>query len=499
MIKNFNNKKNRVCLGLVLSVCLLAHGKSSASGSSELDDATRNRNNIAGGQGTMSGNNITGTVEQTYNKGGEGGKVEIRNEAQRVPKTPAESYSHGMAYLDETPPREREALLAFREAAGAVHDAQTLACVECAGCYSRQNPPNVEKALEYYDMALSSVSTHIPQSAYSGLMKLYYNQALTMDEYREDQIEQLEKALEYGGKLKIRNPEMAGIFREIRRKLSQLQEGSEVYSMVNTLKKPSIIVGDEPQQKLQCEPTPLCPSAFSSVHNKKANRILEAKAEAERIIAEAEEEAEYNRTISEAKIKAEEIKTKAKTKIIFDDKVSSETKTIIRSYPAIARGYEAIYDRFMNGRLVYKGPAGERSFLISDIANSSLEGEFNLNGLTFTSGSTTYNISDYLRIKLGYRKVKENEDKTTAWIVPQFVSRAGDSSFNAVQWTSDVGIFWTWGQYGLTDFDYLTSMQFDEISTKNLYDLRGGAVRAQRSVVGLCCGGVRGGVSFIFN
>ena len=139
--------------------------------------------------------------------------------------------------------------------------------------------------------------------------------------------------------------------------------------------------------------------------------------------------------------------------------------------PKIARGYEAIYDRFMNGRLVYKGPAGERSFLISDIANSSLEGEFNLNGLTFTSGSKTYNISDYLRVKLGYRKVKENEDKTTAWIVPQFVSRAGDSSFNAVQWTSDVGIFWTWGKYDLTDFDYLTSMQFDEISTKNLYDL----------------------------
>lgn len=139
--------------------------------------------------------------------------------------------------------------------------------------------------------------------------------------------------------------------------------------------------------------------------------------------------------------------------------------------PALARGHEEVYRRFMNGRLVYKGPAGERSFLISDSVNSSLEGEFNLSGLTYTSGSTTYNIDTYLRIRLGYRKSVENETKVTVWLVPKFVVSGVESSFSTVEWTSDIGIFWTYGKDALSSLNYLTKMQFDEISSKNLYEL----------------------------
>ena len=464
MIKNFNNKKNRVCLGLVLSVCLLAHGKSSASGSSELDDATRNRNNIAGGQGTMSGNNITGTVEQNYNKGGEGGKAEVHNHigyahSQPLSKTPDDYFEEGRNYLDEVPPNYNRASVCFLRAVGAAEQHLKIeAYIQLAVCKRGQN--NLSEALSYYENALKFGSN---DTALRGLMELHFKFSQEADDDTEYLLEELHKAQIAGNQIGHKD-------KEVRLKLKKIRE---TLAEVDSQKKDVV---ERPSSVTSLSDLTISPSS----DNKKANRILEAKAEAERIIAEAEEEAEYNRTISEAKIKAEEIKTKAKTKTIFDDKVSSDTKTITRSYPVIARGYEAIYDRFMNGRLVYKGPAGERSFLISDIANSSLEGEFNLKGLTFTSGSTTYNISDYLRIKLGYRKVKENEDKTTAWIVPQFVSRAGDSSFNAVRWRSDVGIFWTWGEYDLTDFDYLTSMQFDEISTKNLYDLAAAARRASR-------------------
>ena len=139
--------------------------------------------------------------------------------------------------------------------------------------------------------------------------------------------------------------------------------------------------------------------------------------------------------------------------------------------PALARGHEEVYRRFMNGRLVYKGPAGERSFLISDSVNSSLEGEFNLSGLTYTSGSTTYNIDTYLRIRLGYRKSVENDSKVTVWLVPKFVVSGVESSFSTVEWTSAIGIFWTYGKDALSSLDYLTKMQFDEISSKNLYEL----------------------------
>ena len=147
----------------------------------------------------------------------------------------------------------------------------------------------------------------------------------------------------------------------------------------------------------------------------------------------------------------------------------------------------------MNGRLVYKGPAGERSFLISDSVNSLLEGEFNLSGLTYTSGSTTYNIDTHLRIRLGYRKSVENDTKVTVWLVPKFVVSGVESSFSTVEWTSDIGIFWTHGKDALRYLCYLTKMQFEEISSVNLYVVCPGRRRRVRRRPR------EAGFSFIFN
>jgi hypothetical protein len=52
-----------------------------------------------------------------------------------------------------------------------------------------------------------------------------------------------------------------------------------------------------------------------------------------------------------------------------------------------------------------------------------------------------------------------------------------NSAFKSIQWSSDVGIFWTWGQYVLSGFDYLTNKQFEDISSENLYDNWGRARR----------------------
>ena len=74
------------------------------------------------------------------------------------------------------------------------------------------------------------------------------------------------------------------------------------------------------------------------------------------------------------------------------------------------------------------------------------------------------------------------------------------SSFKSVSWSSEIGIFWTLGTYDLTDFDYLTTIQFDEISSKNLYEARF-AARERGAGAGLLMGQWEGGgdFSFIFN
>ena len=152
-------------------------------------------------------------------------------------------------------------------------------------------------------------------------------------------------------------------------------------------------------------------------------------------------------------------------------------RQITQSIPEIARGYEEIYRRFLNGKLIYKpdpnSTTGQLEFPFSSLSNP-LEGTFDL--------SRCGDTGTYLSIATGYRKTKlaANKDKVEIWITPKFVmEKALNTSakhygpiMTADKWTSPVGILWTYGNWSETDGDcgYLTNKQFDEISTKNLYE-----------------------------
>jgi hypothetical protein len=142
----------------------------------------------------------------------------------------------------------------------------------------------------------------------------------------------------------------------------------------------------------------------------------------------------------------------------------------ISTVPEIARGYEEVYRRFINGKLIFDNNEGQRKeFSFSQFA-TTLDGEFDLRGLTYKYDGNTYNVSDYLRIKVGYRTTQENDDKVTCWFTPRFLLENSNSRWKSLDWKSPLGIFWSYGNWGLEDFDYLTKSQFDEISSKNLSD-----------------------------
>ena len=145
--------------------------------------------------------------------------------------------------------------------------------------------------------------------------------------------------------------------------------------------------------------------------------------------------------------------------------------------PEIARGYEYIYRRFIGGKLVYKpdsnSDAGKIELPISSLLNP-LEGTFDLSGCG--------DAGNYISIATGYRqsKLPANKNKVEIWITPKFVMEKALSTtarhygtiMTADKWASPVGILWTYGNWSDSDgdCDYLTNKQFDEISTKNLYE-----------------------------
>ncbi|MEY3177808.1 MAG: hypothetical protein RJB42_49 [Bacteroidota bacterium] len=111
--------------------------------------------------------------------------------------------------------------------------------------------------------------------------------------------------------------------------------------------------------------------------------------------------------------------------------------------PAVALDHEAIYERFMNGRLIYKEKEVAR---IGDLVNpETLEGTFNLAGCG--------DAGQHLSINTGYRKGKkaENANKVEIWFVPKFLVERDLATtaahFQPImgKWTSPIGIFWTWG------------------------------------------------------
>jgi len=146
-------------------------------------------------------------------------------------------------------------------------------------------------------------------------------------------------------------------------------------------------------------------------------------------------------------------------------------------YPAVAQGYEDIYDRFLNGKLIYKpdpnSDEGKVELRIADLEDP-LNGTFDL--------SRCGDTGKYLSIATGYRKGKkpENARKVEIWFAPRFLIEkeldGAAAHFNPIMgnWKQEqapVGMFWTWGScYDLSDYDYLTNESVGNLSKIDLYE-----------------------------
>ncbi len=142
--------------------------------------------------------------------------------------------------------------------------------------------------------------------------------------------------------------------------------------------------------------------------------------------------------------------------------------------PDIARGYEAIYERFLNGKLIYKpnkeNDIGKIELRIADLANP-LEGTFDL--------SRCGDAGNYLSISTGYRKGKkpENAGKVEIWFSPHFLIeknlKGSACHFNEIvgSWnpfTAPVGTFFTGGEWDdLWCYQYSTKLNWVEYNGNN--------------------------------
>ena len=135
----------------------------------------------------------------------------------------------------------------------------------------------------------------------------------------------------------------------------------------------------------------------------------------------------------------------------FDDQsleYNDDPVKVFNYYPPVAEGHEEIYDRFLNGKLIYKpdpdSDEGKVELRIADLADP-LEGTFDL--------SQCGDTSKYLSIYTGYRKEKrmENAKKVEIWLAPRFLiaKELHDTAkhlqpiFDDWKETAQVGIFWS--------------------------------------------------------
>jgi hypothetical protein len=147
------------------------------------------------------------------------------------------------------------------------------------------------------------------------------------------------------------------------------------------------------------------------------------------------------------------------------------------SLPLVARGHEAIYQRFLNGALIYRpnrdgNDDGRINLPIRALMNP-LDGTFDL--------SRCGNTGKYLSISTGYRKgmKSENYSKLEIWLTPRFLV---EKEINAAavhlysihtEWhpRADVGVFCNDGGWdSMHEYDYLTTENMDNLSKVNLYD-----------------------------
>jgi hypothetical protein len=106
---------------------------------------------------------------------------------------------------------------------------------------------------------------------------------------------------------------------------------------------------------------------------------------------------------------------------------------------------------------------------IAKLANP-LEGTFDL--------SQCGDTGKYLRISTGLRKEVKDDRKVEIWFTPRFLVesnlKASASHFQPIfgKWDARnaVGIFWSWSNDALKNFDCLTTQTMDELGSKNLYE-----------------------------
>jgi len=146
-------------------------------------------------------------------------------------------------------------------------------------------------------------------------------------------------------------------------------------------------------------------------------------------------------------------------------------------YPDVAQGYEDVYDRFLNGKLIYRpnpnSDEGKVELRIADLADP-LEGTFDL--------SLCGDMGKYLSIATGYRKGKkpENKDKLEIWFAPRFLIekelKGAAAHFKEImrKWKqeSPVGMFWTYGNWAADDHDIdcLVTESMESLSKIDLYE-----------------------------
>jgi ankyrin repeat protein len=170
---------------------------------------------------------------------------------------------------------------------------------------------------------------------------------------------------------------------------------------------------------------------------------------------------------------------KKKVEVAEDEEKGAQVGSAIAPaipIPLIAEGFEAIYQRFFSGVLVYQpepgNDAGRINMPIAALANP-LEGTFDL--------SQCGDAAKYLSISTGYRKAvkPENANKTEIWLAPRFLIEKELATtarhFNDLIATwrveAPIGFFWSWGGWdNMSWFDYLTTESLESLGTENLYE-----------------------------
>ena len=178
---------------------------------------------------------------------------------------------------------------------------------------------------------------------------------------------------------------------------------------------------------------------------------------------------DWRNLVNGAEVKGAEVKG-ADNNFVFANE-------IVRSAYSLSEDDYKIYQRFLNGVLIYRlqegSDVGRIDLRISDLLNP-LEGTFDL--------SQCGDTGQYLSISTGYRKGKrlENASKVEIWFAPRFLIEkeltTTAAHFQAIygNWNESaaVGMFWTWGNWAAADddMDYLTTENMDNLSKIDLYE-----------------------------